>query len=137
MFGTSLVSGLAPKAGVFQLDVKKFSRDAKTVAATEKDELVYQPAAPARTARELLRAIKTIRKRSAELSLPLLVLHGTADEITPPEGSKELVARASSKDKTLKLYDGLWHDLLHEPERAKVTADVIAWLDARLGPKPK
>ena len=62
---------------------------------------------------------------------PVLVLHGTGDCVTSPEGSRELCARAGSADKTLKLYDGLYHDLFHEPEREQVTSDVIEWLQAR------
>jgi acylglycerol lipase len=58
----------------------------------------------------------------------MLVLHGTADTVTDPEGSKALVERARSTDKTLKLYDGLFHDLVHEPEKARVIADVVQWL---------
>jgi acylglycerol lipase len=63
---------------------------------------------------------------------PLLVMHGTDDQVTPLAGSEELAVRAYSWDKTLKLYDGLFHDLLHEPEHEKVTADIVAWLDARV-----
>jgi alpha-beta hydrolase superfamily lysophospholipase len=66
-----------------------------------------------------------------EVSTPLLVMHGTADTVTDPEGSKDLARRASSKDKTLKLYDGLYHDLLHEPEKAQVLGDVTQWLKER------
>jgi acylglycerol lipase len=58
-------------------------------------------------------------------------MHGTADEVTEPEGSKRLHASALSTDKTLTLYPGYVHDLLHEPEHARVEADVVAWLSAR------
>ena len=53
--------------------------------------------------------------------------------ITNPEGSRELHQRASSKDKTLHVYDGLFHDLLHEPEKERVIGDLKTWLDARAG----
>jgi acylglycerol lipase len=66
-----------------------------------------------------------------EVSVPLLAMHGGADLITPPDGSRELVQRARSADKTLKIYDGLYHDLLHEPEKQQVMTDVAAWMDAR------
>jgi alpha-beta hydrolase superfamily lysophospholipase len=61
----------------------------------------------------------------------LLVLHGTGDKVTPPSGSKHLHERAKSLDKTLRLYDGLAHDLLHEPEKDVVMKEVLAWLAAR------
>jgi acylglycerol lipase len=51
--------------------------------------------------------------------------------IEDPEGSRRLVARAGARDKQVYVYDGLAHDLLHEPERARVTKDVAMWLDER------
>ena len=66
--------------------------------------------------------------------MPLFVMHGGADEVTPPAGSKELVEVSRSEDKTLKLYPGLFHDLLHEPERQQVTSDLVAWLGSSQAP---
>jgi alpha-beta hydrolase superfamily lysophospholipase len=76
--------------------------------------------------------MEQIQAHQEEMSVPLLVMHGTLDKLTNPEGSKTLVAKAASQDKTLKLYDGLYHDLLHEPEKAQVLADVTAWLTAHV-----
>ena len=76
-----------------------------------------------------------IREHWGELEVPLLAMHGTADLLTNPKGSQDLVAHAASKDKTLKLYPGLYHDLLREPERAQVRHDLLEWIDAR-APKP-
>ena len=61
--------------------------------------------------------------------LPLLILHGTGDVVTDPRGSRLLVARAGSADKTLRLYSGLYHEIFSEPEREQVVADLAAWLD--------
>jgi alpha-beta hydrolase superfamily lysophospholipase len=52
-----------------------------------------------------------------ELTEPLLALHGSGDRVTPPSGTEELYRRAHSIDKTLKIYPGLYHDLIHEPEK--------------------
>jgi acylglycerol lipase len=131
VFGTGLVAGLSPKAGVFQLDVHDFSRDPIVVNTGLADPLVYQGAAPARTTKELLGAIDDIGKQMEAVTVPLLILHGTADRVTPPGGSEELYARAKSADKKIDLYPGLFHDLLHEPERAKVTADIVDWVARR------
>ena len=70
------------------------------------------------------------RAEAPNLTVPFLVMHGTADRLTDPEGSRELHRLASSPDKTLKLYDGLVHNLLREPEGPTVFADVSAWLEA-------
>jgi alpha-beta hydrolase superfamily lysophospholipase len=63
------------------------------------------------------------------VNVPLLDMHGSADKVTNPDGSRDLVARAASKDKTLKIYDGVYHDLLHEPGHERVMDDILAWID--------
>lgn len=130
LLGTKMIAALFPRAGVFNLDLDDFSREESVVKEGKADGLVYPNGAPARTAKELLGAIRTIEERRGELNVPMLVLHGEADEVTDPEGSKALIADARSKDKTLKLYPFLVHDLLHEPEREVVMRDIEGWLDA-------
>jgi acylglycerol lipase len=129
--GTKAIASLSPRAAVFQLDPEQFSHDPAVVRAARADPLIFQEAAPARTARELLGAMDTIGQRMAEVSVPLLILHGGADTVTLPQGSRDLDARAVSTDKTLKIYPGLYHDLLREPEHAQVQADIEHWLDQR------
>nr|GMD64005.1 caffeoylshikimate esterase [Ipomoea batatas] len=69
-----------------------------------------------------------------EITLPFFVLHGEADTVTDPEVSKALYKQASSKDKTIKLYPGMWHGLTSgEPDDniEIVFSDIISWLDKR------
>ncbi|MFO0578494.1 MAG: alpha/beta hydrolase [Polyangia bacterium] len=120
-----------PRLAVFKMPDENFSRDERSVAALRDDPAVYHGAGPARMAAEVLGAIDYIQQHMEDLTLPVLALHGTADRLTNPDGSKALVERARSSDKALKLYPGVYHDLLHEPERAQVQADIEAWLDAR------
>jgi acylglycerol lipase len=127
---TRVIGGVFPNLKVLELDPKQFSRDPEVVKENETDPLVYQQGGPARTASRLLSALNMLSERMEEVSTPVLVMHGTADTVTDPEGSKALVERARSTDKTLKLYDGLYHDLLHEPEKAQVMADIVQWLRA-------
>ncbi len=134
---TKFMSALFPGAAVFGLDEEKFSRDPKVIADMRADPLVYQPKGAARTAAELLKALASIQERQGEMALPLLVMHGDKDEITNPDGSKGLIAKAKSKDKTLKIYGGMFHDLLHEPEKAEVKADIALWLDAHANGLPQ
>ena len=70
--------------------------------------------------------------RSEELRTPLLILHGTADRVAAVEASRELFQRARTEEKTLRLYQGLYHEVLNEPEREQVLADLIEWLDRRV-----
>ncbi|HEY3819728.1 MAG TPA: alpha/beta hydrolase [Polyangiaceae bacterium] len=128
---TRWLSALAPHARILQLDVRRASRDRSTVEDALRDTLVHQPPAPARTAKELLDAMERIDERAPELGAPLLVLHGSADVVSDPDGSRRLVDRAGTLDKQLYVYDGLAHDLVHEPERARVVRDVSEWLKER------
>ena len=127
---TRFLGTVFPTLAIFSLDLDKFSRDPAVVGQCKADPLVDPGNGPARTARELLGAISFIGDHMEEVEAPLLVMHGGADAITPPEGSRELVKRSRSADKTLKIYDGLFHDLLHEPEKEQVMNDISGWLDA-------
>lgn len=87
---------------------------------------------------ELTRACDYICAHMHEFKAPFLVLHGTADIVTGPEGSKALYEKASSEDKTLKLYEGAYHSLIQgEPDetRNQVLHDVQTWLDERVQKK--
>ena len=95
----------------------------------ESDPLVHHGGIPARTGAELNRAMERIRHRMEALEVPLLIMHGTRDLLADPEGSRQLYERAESGDKDLRLYEGLYHEILNEPEKGQVLADMIDWLD--------
>lgn len=90
------------------------------------------------TALQLLQTTDFVESKLSEVSLPLLVLHGAADQVTDPSISKLLHERAKSKDKTIKLYDDAWHCLLQgEPDDVveNVMMDIVTWLDAHAASK--
>jgi alpha-beta hydrolase superfamily lysophospholipase len=62
---------------------------------------------------------------------PFLLIAGTADKLVPYKAGQRFFENAGSKDKTIKLYPGLYHEVLNEPERHQVLADVVDWLDQR------
>jgi len=128
---TRWMAVLAPTARIYQLDVRRTSRDRGTVEDSLRDALVSHAPAPARTAKELLDAMESIDDNAEDLEAPLLAMHGGADLVSDVDGSRRLVARAGSIDKQLYVYDGLAHDLLHEPERARVARDAGEWMDVR------
>jgi len=134
VFGVKVVATVAPRAAVFELDPDQFSRDPANVWGGRVDPLIFHDPAPAHTAKELIEAIGRIGERMEDVTPPILVMHGGADTVTPPHGSRELVRRARSTDKTLSIYDGLFHDLLREPERDRVSADVLDWVGHHLPP---
>lgn len=125
------ISKLAPGARVYDIPNGLFSRDPKVVADMDQDPLIDQRKLPAKLAVEFLGAMLRVQARTSEVTAAFLVMHGTGDRLTNPQGSQELFRGATSKDKSLKLYDGLYHDLLHEPESAMVYADILGWLDSR------
>ena len=68
--------------------------------------------------------------------VPLLVMHGTADRLAPVDGAVMVNDRAASSDRTLRLYEGLYHEILNEPEQESVLADLVGWLEARTATAP-
>lgn len=125
-----VLSAFIPTAPLAPLAAEGISRDSAVVAAYRDDPLVYHGNVRARMGNHILQASRQIKARAAELRLPLLILHGAADPICPAAGSAELYQRASSPDKTLKIYPELYHEIHNEPERAAVLDDMLAWLDA-------
>jgi acylglycerol lipase len=126
------VSRVAPHARVFKLKNRDFSRDPAVVEALNADPLIAGEAQPSETIAELARADQLLAKSFQRFTLPLLILHGTADKVTKPSGSQEFYLRAGSNDKTLKLYEGHFHDLLADIGKQKVMADIQAWIDVHL-----
>src|SRR5262249_28247225 len=124
-------AAIGPDLPVMELKDEAFSRDPAVVRAMSNDPYILHIKGPAETGAEVLRAIARIQERMEAVTVPVLILHGGADRVTNPEGSKELNQRAGSMDKTLKIYPGFYHDLLHEPEREMVANDIIGWIDAR------
>jgi alpha-beta hydrolase superfamily lysophospholipase len=134
---TKMSAALSPKAPALALSNKDFSSDPNNAAVMDKDELISQPAAPARTAGGLVAGIADIWRDIDRLKMPLLAMHGTADRLTAPAGSRLLVSHAPSPDKAVHIYEGYFHDLLHEPgdKGKRVEDDVATWLDAHASGK--
>ena len=126
------VSHILPHAHVLTLHNKDFSRDPATVAAMDADPLIAGEVQPAATVAALVRADERLEAEFGTITLPVLILHGTADKATRPDGSQLFFDTAGSADKTLKLYDGHFHDLLNDHGREAVMADIVGWIDARL-----
>jgi alpha-beta hydrolase superfamily lysophospholipase len=126
-----VLSIVAPKLGVFTVDPTTVSRDPGVVRDYEQDPLNHHGKLPARTVHELSSEIARFPEAIPALTLPLLVQVGTGDRLVPPRASDLVHELASSEDKTIKRYDGLFHEILNEPERDAVVADTLAWLDQR------
>lgn len=126
------ISHIAPKLGVLTLHMKDFTRDPAALAELEADPLTKGETQPAATVAALVRADERLHDSFGQITLPLLILHGTEDKATVCKGSEYFHAHAGSADKTLKLYEGHYHDLLNDLGKEKVMADILGWLETRL-----
>ena len=115
-----------------KLSSASISRDPAVVKAYDEDPLNYRGALTAGIGGAMLRTMETFPSRLPSLTLPLLVMTGTADKLVKPEGAELVVRLAGSTDKTLKKYDGLYHEVFNEPEKDLVLGDLADWLKAHL-----
>ena len=113
------------------LDVNDISKDKEVVAAYEKDPLIFSKPV-VRWAYEALLAQELAVENAGEISLPCLVMHGADDKIADPAVTEKLFAGLSSKDKELKLFAGLRHEIFNEIERQDVFDLMTTWLNHRL-----
>ena len=134
-FALKLLEGashIAPHAHVLRLKMEDFSRDPEWVAQLNADPLTSGEVQPIATVAAFARAGERFEREFKRISLPVLILHGTADKATRPDGSQEFFDKAGSADKTIKLYDGYFHDLLNDLGRERIFDDIVEWIDARL-----
>jgi alpha-beta hydrolase superfamily lysophospholipase len=126
------LSHVAPHAHILHLKNEDFSRDPQAVAAMNADPLIAHETQPTHTLAAMVRADERLTDAFSRMTLPLLILHGTADKATRAAGSQFFYDRAGSTDKTLKLYDGHAHDLLSDLGKETVIGDIRGWIDAHL-----
>ena len=127
-----LLGRILPGLPVLKLKNEDFSRDPEAVAALNADPLTKGEVQPAGTVAALLRATDRMTREFGRIALPVFIMHGTADKATMPVGSQFFHDHAGSSDKTLKLYDSHFHDLLNDIGKEQVMADIIEWIGARL-----
>ena len=128
-----LLSRVAPNTGALTLPAAAISRDPAVVQAYESDPLVYRGAIPARTLVELLGAMQGFPDAVARLRVPVLVQHGSGDQLVPLAATRPLYDRLGNRaQRTLRVYEGLFHEIYNEPERERVIADLDGWLAGQL-----
>ncbi|HLA96427.1 MAG TPA: lysophospholipase [Pyrinomonadaceae bacterium] len=126
------LSHLTPHLHVFSLNNADFSRDPAAVEAMNNDPLIAKESQPAETASEMLKAADRLKEIMPKFTAPVFIIHGTEDKATRPAGSQYFYDNAGSADKTLKLYEGHYHDLLNDIGKEEVIADILSWVDARI-----
>jgi alpha-beta hydrolase superfamily lysophospholipase len=134
-FALAVFKGLAHvalHAHVLSLKNADFSRDPQSVQAMNNDPLIAHETQPTQTLATMVRADERLKKSFPQITLPLLILHGTADKATKSSGSQHFYDQAGSRDKTLKLYEGGFHDLLNDTDKEVVMTDIKSWVAARI-----
>ena len=127
----TLLARVAPTMRRTVVDLSTISCDEAVVADYRADPLVHHGHPTIALSLAMLDQMTLLAVRARDLRLPLLVQHGTADRICDPDGSRALETAVGTDDLTVRWYDGLWHEIYHEPERAQPLGDLREWLDAR------
>jgi acylglycerol lipase len=126
------LSHIAPHAHVLHLPNEEFSRDPHAVEAMNNDPLIAQETQPTQTMAAMVRADERLKKEFPLITLPVLILHGTLDKATKPSGSQHFYDMAGSVDKTLKFYEGGFHDLLNDIDKKVVMQDIEDWIKVHI-----
>lgn len=129
---SGLLAKIAPKMKTIKLDGSAVSRDPSVVQRYDADPLNYRGGIPACTAVAMNQAIQHCQGHFDRFSLPVLVMHGGQDRLADIEGSRQMYAGAASTDKQFKEYEGLYHELVNEPEKEQVMGDMLVWMEERL-----
>ena len=132
IFAGNILSFIMPKAGLVQLDAEGVSRDPAVVDAYASDPLVYTGKITARLGAELLKAMKRVTEQAPKIRLPIMIVQGSDDKLVDPSGAQLLYDLVSSKDKTIKIYNGFYHEVFNEPEHEIVLNDVKIWIETHL-----
>ncbi|SEI70094.1 Lysophospholipase, alpha-beta hydrolase superfamily [Deinococcus reticulitermitis] len=126
-----LLARVAPGLPVTDLGTGGLSRLAHEVSAYEADEQIYHGKVPALTASSMLGLSDALWAEYSDWHLPTLVFHGDRDTVTDPQGSQRFFELIPAGDKTLRLFEGGYHELLNDEGREEVRALILDWLGER------
>ncbi|MFZ5648849.1 MAG: alpha/beta hydrolase [Bacillota bacterium] len=113
------------------LDAKGLSHDPEVVRAYDSDPLVNRKITT-RLFFSIHDAGLWALDHASEFHLPLLLMHGGTDPITSPEASSQFAGRIPGRC-TLKIWEGLYHELHNEPQKGEIIGFIVNWLDGHLG----
>jgi len=132
IFLGKMLSIIMPKAGTIQLDAEGISRDPAVVDKYVNDPLVYKGKISARLGAELLKVMQRVTDQASKIRLPIMIVQGSDDKLVDPSGARLLYDLVSSKDKTIRIYNGFYHEVFNEPEHEQVLNDVKTWIETHL-----
>jgi alpha-beta hydrolase superfamily lysophospholipase len=108
------------------------SRDPEVELAFSRDPLCHNGLTKLGFARALVLASEATLPRAPEMMIPMLVMHGAADTLTSPLGSKAWVENATSTDKELKLWPAGRHEIFNDLDKEQAISHLRNWLDTRV-----
>lgn len=114
----------------------QLSCDARVVQAYQEDPDVFKTLT-VRWGTEYLETQERVKNHAAEITLPILIIHGGEDMLCAPKGSEQIFSTISSEDKTLKIYPSYFHELHNEPGHVTVIEDILNWMENRLNVETK
>lgn len=126
-----IMSVIAPKLKIMALDAGDISRDPDIRASYDSDPLNYRGKLTARAGAELLELAEAARTGAPLITIPALVMQGGEDALVDPSSADEVYGLLGSADKTKRIFHGLYHEILNEPEKEQVMGEIAAWMVAR------
>jgi len=115
------------------LDATAISRDPAVVEAYVNDPLVHSMGTP-RLSTELTAAYEWTHAHAAEMRVPCLIFHGSADRLALPEGSRIFFESVEFSDKERQVYEGCFHEVFNDVGKEQVLAAVETCVERRLPP---
>ncbi|KAI7862762.1 Alpha/Beta hydrolase protein [Spinellus fusiger] len=117
------------------INLDGINRD-KEEMETYKNDPLNHSYATLKTLSELLDNGKALLKTGKNIDVPIVIVHSTADPINSYHSTKLVYDVVSSKDKEMKSWEGMYHELHRElkPDRDHVLSHYVKWIKARIAP---
>lgn len=125
------ISKILPWLPTIKLDKNSISRDPEEIRKYDEDPLNYRGGTKAKFGHEMLEGMKLAKKELSKISVPIMVNHGAADTLIDPDSARWIYDGVSSQDKTLRMWEGLYHEITNEPEKEQVMNEMISWMTER------
>ena len=125
-----IMRSIIPSMTMFnEIDAQAVSRDPEVVRDYIDDPLRHDRIS-ARLAIDMLETGLDILGKASGFPLPLLLMVGGSDRLVSVDACKEFAAKAGEMC-TLRVWDGLYHEVHNEPEQEQVLDFLLKWLSSR------
>lgn len=129
---SAAISRVLPNLPIQEFDDTVVCRDPEVIEKSQKDPLCYHGRIRVRTGTEMMKGLEYANAHLAEIKVPALILQGSADKTLPLESSALVYDKISSEDKTIKIFEGLYHEIMNEPEKVEVIDFIADWIEKHI-----